>query len=99
VLVMAGSFATKAKAAIEVLRKEGKRVGLLRLRMIRPWPGSVVAAALANRRAVAGRRQKPSPRPGGRLLQENDRPVVQKTRPAGGDSLLCGRAGRQGYQP
>ncbi|MCL6504860.1 MAG: hypothetical protein K6T86_19450 [Pirellulales bacterium] len=70
VLVMAGSFATKARAAIDVLRSEGKRVGLLRLRMIRPWPAAAVAAALGHRRGVAVIDQNLSPGLGGILFQE-----------------------------
>jgi pyruvate ferredoxin oxidoreductase alpha subunit len=70
VLVMAGSFATKARAAIEVLRAEGKRVGLLRLRMVRPWPAAAVTAALAGRRGVAVIDQNLSPGLGGILFQE-----------------------------
>jgi pyruvate ferredoxin oxidoreductase alpha subunit len=70
VLVMAGSFATKARAAIREMRGEGKRVGLLRLRMIRPWPGAAVAAALAGRRGVAVIDQNLSPGLGGILFQE-----------------------------
>jgi pyruvate ferredoxin oxidoreductase alpha subunit len=87
VLVMAGSFATKAKAAIEALRNEGKRVGLLRLRMIRPWPAAAVASALAGRRGVAVIDQNLSPGLGGILFQEvaasvvsrNDRPGVLRS--------------------
>jgi pyruvate ferredoxin oxidoreductase alpha subunit len=87
VLVMAGSFATKAKAAIHTLRQEGKRVGLLRLRMIRPWPAAVIAAALAGRRGVAVIDQNLSPGLGGILFQEivgtalnqPDRPVVLRS--------------------
>lgn len=70
VLVLAGSFATKARAAIEVLRAEGKRVGLLRLRLIRPWPAEAVASALAGRRGVAVIDQNLSPGLGGILFQE-----------------------------
>lgn len=70
VLVMAGSFATKAKAAIDLLRQEGKRIGLLRLRMIRPWPGTAIGTALAGRRGVAVIDQNLSPGLGGILFQE-----------------------------
>ena len=38
VFLMIGSFATKAKAAVDRLRDAGRRVGLLRPRLIRPWP-------------------------------------------------------------
>jgi pyruvate ferredoxin oxidoreductase alpha subunit len=70
VLVMAGSFATKARAAIQVLREEGKRVGLLRLRLIRPWPADAIGAALAGRRGVAVIDQNLAPGLGGILFQE-----------------------------
>lgn len=70
VLVMAGSFATKARAAIETLRGEGKRVGLLRLRLVRPWPAEAIAAALQGRRGVAVIDQNLAPGLGGIFFQE-----------------------------
>lgn len=70
VLVMAGSFTTKGKAAVERWRSQGKRVGLLRLRMIRPLPAAEIAAALGGRRAVAVIDQNLSPGLGGILFQE-----------------------------
>lgn len=70
VLVMAGSFATKAKTAIQALRKEGKRVGLLRLRLVRPWPNQAIARALTGRRALAVIDQNLSPGLGGIFFQE-----------------------------
>lgn len=70
VLVMIGSFATKARSAIRKLRAEGKRVGLLRLRLVRPFPGAAVARALAGRRAVAVIDQNLSPGLGGILFSE-----------------------------
>ena len=54
VFVMMGSFATKAKQAVDRLREAGRSVGLVRLRLVRPWPGEALAAALAGKRAVAG---------------------------------------------
>jgi pyruvate ferredoxin oxidoreductase alpha subunit len=87
VLVMAGSFATKARDIISVLRTEGNRVGLLRLRMIRPWPTAAVGSALAGRRGVAVIDQNLSPGLGGILFQEvaasllnrPDRPVLLRS--------------------
>ncbi len=87
VLVMAGSFATKGKAAVEALRAEGKRVGLLRLRLLRPWPGGAIGAALAGRRGVAVLDQNLAPGQGGILYQEvaatlfprPDRPAVLRS--------------------
>lgn len=70
VLVMAGSFTTKARAAIRRWRAAGQRVGLLRLRMIRPWPAADIAHALCGRRAVGVIDQNLSPGQGGILFQE-----------------------------
>ncbi|WP_169977797.1 pyruvate synthase [Tautonia rosea] len=70
VLIMAGSFATKGRAAVDRWRAEGRRVGLLRLRMIRPWPTAELAAALSGRKAVAVLDQDLAPGLGGILFQE-----------------------------
>ena len=51
--VMIGSFATKAKAAVDALREAGKRVGLVRPRLLRPFPDEALRRALIGRRAVA----------------------------------------------
>jgi len=70
VLVMAGSFATKGKAAIERARQQGLRAGLVRLRMVRPLPRSALVAALGGRRAVGVLDQNISPGLGGILFHE-----------------------------
>jgi len=51
--VMMGSFATKAKAAVDRLRSNGWRIGLLRPRLLRPFPEAVFRRELAGRRGVA----------------------------------------------
>jgi pyruvate ferredoxin oxidoreductase alpha subunit len=51
--VMIGSFATKAKAAVDALRAGGRRVGLVRPRLLRPFPDQPLRQALAGKRAVA----------------------------------------------
>lgn len=51
--VMMGSFATKAQAAVERLREAGVAIGLLRLRLLRPFPAAAIRRALAGKRAVA----------------------------------------------
>jgi len=87
VFVMAGSFATKAKAAIRVLRQEGKRVGLVRLRLIRPLPAVAVRSALLGRRGVAVIDQNLAPGSGGILFHDvagvlvgdADRPAVLRS--------------------
>lgn len=70
VLVMTNAFASKGKAAVDVARAQGRRVGLLRLRMIRPWPAEAIHHALQGRRAVAVVDQNLSPGQGGILFQE-----------------------------
>ena len=70
VLVMTNAFASKGKAAVDAARSEGKRVGLLRLRVIRPWPAEAIRLALQGRRAVAVLDQNLSPGQGGILFQE-----------------------------
>lgn len=70
VIVMMGSFTTKGKAAVDRWRAAGRSVGLLRLRMVRPFPAADVAAALAGKRAVAVIDQNLSPGSGGILFQE-----------------------------
>ncbi|MDJ0807492.1 MAG: pyruvate synthase [Gammaproteobacteria bacterium] len=51
--VMIGSFATKARAAVDSLREAGWSIGLLRPRLFRPFPEAQVRRLLAGRRAVA----------------------------------------------
>lgn len=70
VLVMTNSFASKGKVAVDVARTQGHRVGLLRLRLIRPWPAAAICQALRGRRAVAVLDQNLSPGQGGILFQE-----------------------------
>jgi pyruvate ferredoxin oxidoreductase alpha subunit len=51
-IVMIGSFATKAIDAVDRLREAGVRVGLVRPRLLRPWPGDALRRALAGVRGV-----------------------------------------------
>ncbi len=52
VLVTLGSISGLAKAAVARLRKQGKRVGLLRIRYMRPFPAAAIAHALKDAKAV-----------------------------------------------
>ncbi len=52
-LVMIGSAAGTAKDAIDYLREKGEKVGLLKIRLYRPFPGEAIAEALKNVKAVA----------------------------------------------
>jgi pyruvate ferredoxin oxidoreductase alpha subunit len=70
VLIMAGSFSTKGKAAVNRWRDQGHKVGLLRLRLIRPRPTLELAQALSGRWAVGVIDQNISPGLGGILYQE-----------------------------
>ena len=70
VLVMAGSFSTKGRAAVDRWRAQGRRAGLLRLRMIRPRPTAALVTALSNRKGIAVLDQNLSPGLGGILFQE-----------------------------
>jgi len=52
-MVIIGSAAGTAKDAIDKLRVEGQKVGLLKIRLFRPFPGEEIAAALKNARVIA----------------------------------------------
>ena len=52
-VVALGSAAGTAKDAVESLRADGVKAGLLKLRAFRPFPAAEIAAALAGKRAVA----------------------------------------------
>ena len=53
VLFMIGSFATKAKDAVDRMREAGWPVGLVRPRLLRPYPDAPLRRALAGKRGVA----------------------------------------------
>jgi pyruvate ferredoxin oxidoreductase alpha subunit len=84
VFVMMGSFATKAREAVQRLREAGKRAGLLRLRLLRPFPEAAIREALAAVPGVAVIDQNLAPGRGGvlhaeltsALYQAESRPVL-----------------------
>ncbi|PYG89451.1 pyruvate ferredoxin oxidoreductase alpha subunit [Ruminiclostridium sufflavum DSM 19573] len=53
ILITLGSIAGLVKEKVDKLRAEGKRVGLIRLRYIRPFPNEELAGALKNAKAIA----------------------------------------------
>lgn len=53
IMLMIGSAAGTAKQAVDELREEGKKVGVLKLRVFRPFPAEEIAEALRGCRAVA----------------------------------------------
>ncbi len=52
-LVLIGSTAGTAKACVDSLREQGLKVGLIKIRVFRPFPGEELAAALSKVKAVA----------------------------------------------
>lgn len=52
-IVIIGSSAGTAKATIEELRAEGKKVGLIKIRSFRPFPVDEIVEALKNVKAIA----------------------------------------------
>jgi len=52
-MVIIGSSAGTAKDAIDILREEGKKVGLLKIRLFRPFPAEEIAEALKNAKVIA----------------------------------------------
>lgn len=51
--LMIGSFATKARDAVDRLRKQGWRIGLVRPRLVRPFPAARIASLLWRTKAIA----------------------------------------------
>jgi pyruvate ferredoxin oxidoreductase alpha subunit len=52
-LVLIGSSAGTAKAAVDMLRAQGRKVGIVKVRVFRPFPGEELAEALSKTKAVA----------------------------------------------
>ena len=53
IMLIMGSAAGTAKQAVDDLREQGKKVGVIKLRVFRPFPAEELAEALKNCRAVA----------------------------------------------
>ncbi len=51
--IMVGSFSTKAKSAADLLRSEGWRIGLIRPRLIRPFPSEELRILLSGIKGAA----------------------------------------------
>jgi pyruvate ferredoxin oxidoreductase alpha subunit len=68
VIIMSNCFATKGKAAVHIMRENGYKVGLLKLRLIRPLAD--IINALNGRKGVAVIDQNLAPGSGGILYQE-----------------------------
>jgi len=70
VFFMIGSFATKAKEAVDRLREAGVKIGLVRPRLLRPFPEAPLQKILAGKRGVAVIDQNISLGKGGVLYAE-----------------------------
>ncbi|MGQ9688219.1 MAG: pyruvate synthase [Desulfobaccales bacterium] len=70
VFVMLGSFATKAMDAVDRLRDGGQRVGLVRPRLIRPFPAARLRELLSGKKGAAVIDQNISLGKGGILFTE-----------------------------
>jgi len=53
VLIASSTIASTARVAIDELREEGKKVGLLRVRVFRPFPSEEIRELLVDRKKVA----------------------------------------------
>jgi len=70
VFFIMGSFATKARAAVDQLRLAGRAVGLVRPRLLRPFPEQELRRLLAGKKGVAVIDQNLSMGKGGVLFAE-----------------------------
>ena len=52
-MLLIGSAAGTAKQAVDDLRAKGKKVGVIKLRLFRPFPADELATALKGAKAVA----------------------------------------------
>jgi pyruvate ferredoxin oxidoreductase alpha subunit len=100
VFFMMGSFATKARDAVDRLREAGQRVGLLRPRLLRPYPARCIADALAGASGVAVVDQNLSMGQGGVLYTELCAALYGQQSAAGQDapvitSFIGGLGGRE----
>ena len=68
--LMIGSFATKARDAVDRLRKQGWRIGLVRPRLVRPFPAARIASLLWQTKGIAIIDQNISLGAGGILASE-----------------------------
>ncbi len=96
VLVMTNSFSTIGKQAVVRMRSRGVRAGLLRIRMLRPFPADAIASVLAGKRAVAVFDQNIAPGSGGIIYPEIVSSLYHlKNRPEDVFPVIGGLGGKQ----
>jgi pyruvate ferredoxin oxidoreductase alpha subunit len=94
VFFLMGAFATKARDAVDQLRAAGQKVGLVRLRLLRPFPAEAIRHALVDTRAVAVIDQNLSMGKGGVLYTELAAALYGGTSPPMLASFVGGLGGR-----
>ncbi len=70
VFVATNSYSSIVRSGVMALRREGERVGMLRVKMLRPFPSEEVARALGSARHVAVYEQNLAPGRGGIIYPE-----------------------------
>jgi len=97
VIVLMGSGAGAAEEAVERLVAEGERVGLVKLRLFRPFPVSALVAAIPGRaRAVAVLDRTKEPGAAGEPLYEEVVASLYEAQVSGGRPLPAVSGGRYG---
>lgn len=94
-LVMIGANATLGKQAVDRWRESGRKVGLVRPRLIRPLPCSELRQALGSLRAVAVVDQNLAPGAGGILRQELATVLYDLPRRPSLHSFVVGLGGKE----
>lgn len=79
--IMTGSFATKAVSAVDRFRADGWKVGLIRPRLLRPFPAADMRESLAGIKAAAVIDQNLSPGMGGVLFNDTAASLYATGRP------------------
>jgi pyruvate ferredoxin oxidoreductase alpha subunit len=95
-LVMSNSYASRGRALVDALRQEGLRAGLVRLRLIRPFPSRAVAEALAGLECAVVVDQNLAPGKGGAFYGEVAEALYHSPgRPAALLSAVGGLGGKE----
>ena len=93
-ILMIGSFATKARAAVDTMRAAGRKIGLVRPRLLRPFPAEALRGALSGIGAVVVVDQNLSMGKGGVLHTEVSSALYGNTAPPHLLSFIGGLGGR-----
>lgn len=96
VLVISNSFTAIGRQGVNRMREKGVRAGLLKLRMVRPFPSEEIAAALKGKKVVGIFDQNLAPGAGGIFYPEIAAALYhQKGRPAALLPIVGGLGGKQ----